>query len=327
MTLYFKEKRILITGASGYIASNLIRILKDCECTLVRLDRRNPPPVSSGKAKFEDITGDIQDSSIFKAAVQDVDIVFHFAGQTSLYWAEKNPIEDLNINVVPMLHLLEACRETSRRPTVLFSGTATQLGLPPSLPVDESLSDSPISIYDIHKLMAENLLLYYARRGFVRGATLRLANVYGPGPKSSSTDRGILNMMVRRALADEPLTIYGTGEYLRDYIYVEDVVQAFIHAAVHIDRVSGRYFILGSGDGVTLKEAINLVADRTALRTGKKVPVEHIDPPSPLHPIEFRNFVADPRSFKEAADFRIKYSLIEGIDSTIDSFDNSRQQT
>lgn len=323
MTSYFKGKRILITGASGYIASNLIHSLKNIDCTLVRLDRRTPPPVYPGRAEIVDITGNIQDSRVFEPALRDVDIVFHLAGQTSLYSAEKKPLDDLKVNVVPMLNLLETCREIGRQPTIIFAGTATEVGIPSSLPVNETHRDCPISIYDIHKLMAENYLIYYAQKEIVRGAALRLANVYGPGPESSSADRGVLNMMIRRALADEPLNIYGTGEYLRDYIYVEDVVQAFVEAAVHIDRVSGKYFVIGSGEGKTLKEAVKLVAERAALKTGKKVPIKHIDPPSPLHPIEFRNFIADPQRFIQAAGFKIKYSLIEGIDRTISSFDNS----
>lgn len=319
----FQGKRILITGASGYIASNLIHSLNDFDCTLVRLDKRTTPPVHPGRAEIVDITGNIKDSRVFEPALRDVDIVFHLAGQTSLYSAEDRPIDDFKVNVVPMLNLLETCRETGGQPTIIFSGTATEVGIPSSLPVNETHRDCPISIYDIHKLMAENYLIYYARKEIVRGAALRLANVYGPGPESSSAERGVLNMMIRRALADEPLNIYGTGEYLRDYIYVEDVAQAFIEAAVHIDRVNGKYFVIGSGEGKTLKEAVNLVAERAALKTGKRVPIKHIDPPSPLHPIEFRNFIADPQRFFQATGFKINYSLIEGIDRTISSFDNS----
>lgn len=320
MISYFRGKRILITGASGYIASNLIHSLKNINCTIIRLSRKSKLPTLSGRANVVDMTGDIRDRNIFERALEDVDIVYHLAAQTSLYLADKNPLDDLDVNVVPMLNLLETCRERGWQPTIIFSGTATEVGIPKSLPVNETHQDCPASIYDMHKLMAEKYLIYYAQQGILHGTALRLANVYGPGPESSSKDRGVLNMMIQKALADEPLNIYGTGDYLRDYIYVEDVVQAFIAAAAHIDRVNGKYFVIGSGEGKTINQAVKLVADRVALKTGSRVPVRHVDPPSPLHPIELRNFVADPQFFIHATDLKINYSLIEGIDRTIISF-------
>lgn len=323
MISHFRGKRILITGASGFIASNLIHLLKNMNCTIIRLSRKSKLSTVSGMANIVDMTGDIRDSNIFERALEDVDIVYHLAAQTSLYLAEKNPLDDLELNVVPMLNLLETCRDRGWQPTIIFSGTVTEVGIPKSLPVNETHRDCPVSIYDMHKLMAENYLIHYARQGIVQGATLRLANVYGPGPESSSTDRSVLNMMIRKALANEPLNIYGTGEYLRDYIYVEDVVQAFVEAAIHIDRVNGKYFVIGSGEGKTINQAVKFVADRVALKTGKRVPVRHVDPPSLLHPVEFRNFVADPQLFIDASGLKINYPLIEGIDRTISSFGHS----
>jgi len=129
-------------------------------------------------------------------------------------------------------------------------------------------------------------------------------------------------MMIRKALTDEPLDIYGKGEYLRDYIYIEDIVQAFIKAAIHIDRVNGKYFVIGSGKGKTINQVVNLVADRIALKTGKRVSVRHVDPPLPLHPIEFRNFIANPRLFMDSTGWKPNFSLVEGIDYTIGSFGN-----
>lgn len=323
MISYFRGKHILITGASGYIASNLINLLKNMHCTIIRLSRKSKLSTVSGMANVVDITGDVRDSNIFGSVLEDVDIVYHLAGQTSLYLADKNPLDDLEANVGPMLNLLETCRDRGWQPTIIFSGTVTEAGITESLPVNEAHRDCPASIYDMHKLMAENYLIYYARQGIVQGTSLRLANVYGPGPKSSSTDRGILNTMIRKALANEALNIYGTGEYLRDYIYIEDVVQAFIQAAIHIDRVNGKYFVIGSGEGKTINQAVRLVTDRVAQKTGKRVPIRHIDPPSTLHPVEYRNFVADPRLFIDTTDLKINYSLIEGIDHTINSFVSS----
>ena len=196
----------------------------------------------------------------------------------------------------------------------------TEAGIPTRLPVDETHPDTPITIYDLHKLMAESYLKYYSGQGIIQGAILRLANIYGPGPKSSSADRGVLNVMVRKALNGEPLTVYGKGDYLRDYVYVEDVARAFLMAGANIEPVNSQHFVIGSGQGCTLAEAFNLVAERVALKAGQPVPVTHVEPPTPQSPIEARNFVADTTRFWQATGWKARVSLTEGIDRTIDVF-------
>jgi nucleoside-diphosphate-sugar epimerase len=317
----FADKNILITGGAGYLATNLIAQLHETDCRITRIGRpgaKFAPLV--GKFSFHDIEADIRERVIWDSLLDDIDIVFHFAAQTSVYVAEQDPPADLTVNVMPMMHMLETCRKKRLKPIILFSGTVTEVGLPEHLPVNEDCSDHPITVYDLHKLMAENYLKHYTAAGIVRGAVLRLANVYGPGPKSSSTDRGVLNMMINKAIHGQALTVYGDGKYLRDYVYVEDVVQAFLNAVVNIDTVSGKHFVIGSGNGNTILQAINLVAERVAMKTGKRVPVVNIEPPSLLSPIEFRNFVADTHQFTKTTGWRAKWNLHEGIDATIQAF-------
>ena len=127
-------------------------------------------------------------------------------------------------------------------------------------------------------------------------------------------------MMVRRALSGEALTIYGDGNFIRDYIYVEDVASAFIMAASNIDQVNGAHFIIGSGDGHTIAEALHLVAASVERKTGRCVQVLHVDPPATLSPIEKRNFVAATDRFTAATNWRSKVTLQEGIDRVIDDF-------
>jgi nucleoside-diphosphate-sugar epimerase len=316
---YFAGKKILVTGASGYLATNLIRSLKNIDCTIVRLSRDSKLLPVKGIVKIVDIAGDICDRETWVRVLENVDIVYHFAAQTSVYAADENPLADLEINVLPMLNLLETCRNMGRQPVVIFSGTVTEVGIPKSLPVNETHEDCPITIYDLHKLMAENYLKYYSQKGIVKGTILRLPNIYGPGPKSSSADRGILNMMMRKALEGELLTVYGKGEFLRDYIYVEDVIAAFLNAAIYITQLNGKHFVLGSGEGHTIDQAINLVADRVAFKTGKRVPVKHINPPIVQSSIEERNFVADTQQFCLATGWKAHYSLIDGIDRTLEA--------
>ncbi len=219
-----------------------------------------------------------------------------------------------------MLYLLEACRRLGKSPIILFSGTVTEAGIPSNLPVSESHPDNPVAVYDLHKLMAENYLKYFVSQDLVRGATLRLANVYGPGPRSSSADRGILNGMIAKALSGEPLTIYGEGKQLRDYVFVEDAARAFLLAVMSIEKTNGRHFVVGSGEGHTFVEAMTKVSEAVARKTGKtKVPLVHVDPPYPLSPIESRNFVADTTLLSSLTGWRARLSLDEGIDRTIEA--------
>ena len=317
---YINGKRLLITGASGYLASNLAKFLKEIPCTVRRITRKPGLTPLNGNAIFEDIQGDIRDSSLWDRAMEEVDIVFHFAGQTSVYAADKDPVCDYQANVLPMLLMLEACKKNDVHPDILFAGTSTIVGLPEELPVNETFPDQPITIYDAHKLMAETYLKYYARMGLARGVTLRLTNVYGSGPKSSSEDRGILNMMINRALSGKNLTVYGEGKFIRDYVYVDDVLLAFLVALVNMDQLNEKHFVIGSGEGNSISKALHQVADRVAQKMGIGVKVDHIQPPTGLSPIEGRNFIADPRSFTEITGWEPQYSLSEGIDRTLDFF-------
>lgn len=322
MTVMMLEaKHILITGGTGYLATSLVTQLQNIDCCITRLSRPGArfTPLTV-KGQIQDIEGDVRDRVVWETALTNVDFVLHLAAQTSVYVAEQNPLADLDSNVLPILHLLETCRDKKICPTILFSGTATEVGWTASLPVSESHSDHPITVYDLHKWIADKYLCHYARERIVNGVVLRLANVFGPGPKSSSAERGMLNMMIRKALRGEALTIYGDGNYIRDYIYVEDAARAFLDAAAAAEHLNGQYFVIGSGRGHTVAQAIHLVAERVERKTGRRAQVMHVPPPASLSLIETRNFVADPARFIQATGWQANITLIEGIDRTIDYF-------
>lgn len=317
---HFTGKQILVTGANGYIATNLIEALKDVECSVVRLSRKSNLQPVDGVANIVDVQGDIRDEKIWKEALNGTEIIYHFAAQTSAYIGEEKPFDDFQSNVMPMIRLLEICQNQLCKPSVIFSGTVTETGITKHVPVNEDRQDKPATIYDLHKLMAENYLKYYSEKEIVQGVILRLANVYGPGPKSSGKDRGILNLMIRKALDGSSLSVYGAGKQIRDYIYIDDVVRAFLVAASNIGKTRGQHFVIGSGVGFSVSDAINLVAERVYDKTGIRAEVTHIKPPSALSLIEERIFIADISRFSLCTCWKPEIPLIDGIDRTIDFY-------
>ena len=310
---WYRGKTVVVSGASGYIAASLVERLAGVAAKVVRLSRKALPSLTG----CFDMTGDYADPELWRRALSDADTVFHLAAQTSFYKAASDPDADFQANVAPMRALLESCRRAARRPFIVFAGSATQAGLPRRTPVDENQPDEPITVYDLHKLLAEKLLEGYVRQDWARGTALRLPNVYGPGPGSSSSDRGILNAMLARALRGERLSVYGTGEAVRDYLYIDDLSAAFLAAGKGEDALNGRHFILGSGRGVSLLESFRLAAERVEAATGARVEVACVPEPPGLSPIEARKFTADSSAFRAATGWSAKIPLEDGLDRSI----------
>ena len=291
---FYRGKHILITGASGYIAWNLLRTLVCFDCTIICLSR-NVQRIdrSSGRASITYVQGPYQDSQVIQDVMVDTDIIFHMASQTSVRCAEIDPLDDYEANVRPMHLLLEACRSKQVQPTIIFSGTSTQCGIHEDTYVGRSVVDKPITTYDFHKLQAEQLLKYYISRGWGQGVSLRLTNVYGPGPKSSNSERGVLNAMIRKALSGQALVVYGSGQNIRDYIFIDDVVLAFLTAPLSIKSTSGEHFLVGSGIGTMIIDAMKLVLKLVQQKTNQSISLRSVPEPIDFSAIDRRNFIAD----------------------------------
>jgi nucleoside-diphosphate-sugar epimerase len=315
----FEGRRIVVTGGSGFLATALIGRLMRVKCRILRVLRpqAQAAELPPGLAACDERRGDLGQREFCAGVVAGADYLFHFAAQTSVYVAEKDPAADRLANVEPMRQMLEACGDAGARPFILFAGSATQCGLPERKRINESVPDQPVTAYDRHKLEAESLLERAVSSGSARGTTLRLANIYGPGAARGSADRGVLNRMMQRALRGEALTLYGEGAELRDYLYIDDVVDAFFAAAVSAVKTDGRHFLLGSGDGRSLAEAFGLVANRAERLTGKKAAIVRVDAPAGLSPIETRSVAVDAARFRAATGWMPRVPFAEGIDRTL----------
>lgn len=319
MELDYRGRSVTVTGGGGYLGASLIAALTSLPRAprrIVRISRRALEPLSG----VTDVTSDVRDPVTWSTPTADADVIFHLAATTSVAVAEQNPEESLNNTVLPLMHLAAAASAASRAPHVVLASTSTVHGLPTELPVTEATEIQPVTVYDLHKRFAEEVLFFAMRRGLLTGTALRLGNVYGPSPlPSSAPDRGVLNRVAGAAWAGDPIYTYGGGAYLRDYVFIEDVVRAFLLAGIQ-PAVNGRAYVIGSGNACTLRAAFELIADRVGSATGRMVAV-HDRPWPPESPaIDRRNYVTDSTAFQRDTGWAPSVTLAEGIDRLIATF-------
>lgn len=309
----YAGRRVAVTGAGGYVGSALVNALRQGGASVLRVSRQRLPAIVGTQTW----RGDLEEKSSWAHIVSKSDVIFHLAGNTSVYASISDPGASLRSTVLPVTLLSAAAQELRRCPRVVFASTATVYGMTDSFPVSEDLPPRPITNYDLHKIFAEQQLQLATAQGILEAVSLRLGNVYGPSEASSSSgDRGVLNRITRAALEGATLSVYGGGAYIRDYVYIDDVVRAFMAAGV-AEEVRGRTFNVASGRGVRIIDAFRLVADRVAKATQTRVEVEAVAWPAGTDEIEFRNFIADVRALSEATGWQPRVQLEEGIDALI----------
>lgn len=289
----YSGKKILITGASGFLGHAMLQALSQVPCYLRALTR-TPASISvnSGAAHVEVLHWDAHAPSCWSDYINECDVVFHFAAQTSMRTAIQQPDRDAEINTQPVMDMIQACRSQRRPVSIVFASTASIFGCPPTLPVHEDFPDQPLTPYCLHKKLAEGYLKQGAQEGILHAISLRLPNIYGPGREASSKDRSILNRLLEKALRGEPLSVYGEGSEKRDYLFISDTLDAFLRAGLAAPKASGNFYVIGSGKARTLRESIESLQRIAFELTGKSSALKTVNPVD-LLVIETRNYEAD----------------------------------
>ncbi|MEX2113058.1 MAG: NAD-dependent epimerase/dehydratase family protein [Pirellulales bacterium] len=312
----YRERNVLITGGLGFLGSNLAIRLVRLGARVTIVDSLVPQfggnffNIAPIRDQLTLNISDMRDANSLDVLVQGQEYIFNLAGQVSHGDSMRDPQLDLAVNCVSTMNLVEACRKHNPRARLLYTSTRQVYGCPQKLPVAEDHPTVPIDVNGINKLAAEYYHLLYDRTYGVRSTVLRLTNTFGPRQQIRSNRQGFATIFLRQALKGETISLYGGGRQLRDFNYVDDVVNALLLAAA-TDACFGQVFNLGSSRAYSLIEFVE------TLKAFCTFPVESTPFPDDKRIIDIGDYYGDFSKFRQATGWSPQVDLREGLDKTI----------
>ena len=267
----------LVTGGTGFIGSNLVRALVRGGWT-VRVLSRGTTVCRDLPDDVEIMQGDVGDRNAVRRAVQGVNTLFHFASTTNPATAHGHAIYDVESNLISAIRLLDAAQVEGVQRVVFASSGGTVYGRVLRVPVAESHPTDPICSHGIVKLSVEKYLHVFQRQGGPAYTVLRYANPYGPG-QSASRAQGAVAVIAGRILQRQPIEIFGDGSVVRDFIYIDDLVDATLRAA-QSEAARNEIFNIGSGVGVSIRTVVEKIEQASGLKAeARHLPARAFDVP------------------------------------------------
>jgi UDP-glucose 4-epimerase len=316
----FKAKRVLVTGGLGFIGSNLTIRLVELGARVTIVDNMMPRlggNLSNVKKIADHIHinfSDVRDSHSMDYLVKDQEFIFHLAGQVNHVDSIRNPIQDLDINCRGTLVLLESCRQYNRDVKIIFAGTRGEYGSSVKLPVAEDHPTNPKGIYAVTNLTAEKMILVYHDVHKTPATCLRITNTYGPRHQMAHDEYGVLNWFIRKALDDEMVPVFGDGRILRDFLYVDDLVDCFLQVAT-CDPAYGEVFNVGSGIPISFIELAKKI-----VKIAGKGKVAFTEFTQERKEVEPGDYYTDISKIKRLVGWEPKIGLEDGLRKTVEFY-------
>ena len=314
---FYRGRRVLITGGLGFIGSNLARSLVDLGADVLIVDSLLPDYGGNlfNVAGIEDRVriniADIRQGTTMNHLVRGRDVIFNLAGQVSHIDSMRDPHTDLEINCRSQLTILEACRQYNPHTKVVFAGTRQIYGRAERLPVDETHLVRPTDINGINKAAGEYYHMVYNNVFGVRACSLRLTNVYGPRQLIRHNRQGFIGWFIRRAIEGGEIQVFGDGSQIRDFVYVDDVADAFLRAGVS-DATNGDVFNVGGRQPITHRDLVGLL-----IATAGGGSVRFVEWPEEKRRIDIGSFYSDSSKFRRVTGWEPVVDLEEGFGRTL----------
>ena len=256
-----REPTCVVLGGGGFLGVNLCRRLVSSGARVRAFGRRSPFPQDLAGVDWQQ--GDFCDASALASAISSCEIVFHLIHTYMPQSADLNMVEDVRQNVISSLALLEISRKLKVKRIIFVSSGGTVYGLTPHVPTPETAPSDPISAYGISKLAIEKYMHLFEHHYGLSYRVLRVANPFGPF-QLPGKNQGVIATLISSALHNKGFEIWGDGSAIRDYIYVEDVIDALLLAAT--DESEERIFNIGSGQGRDLNQIIAEIEENLGIK-------------------------------------------------------------
>ena len=261
----YRNSKVLVTGGLGFIGSNLALRLARAGARVTVVDSAVPGcganrhNLAAAGGDVRVIMADIAGAASFAAEIRGCSVIFNLAGEVSHIHSMRDPSRDAALNSTAQLRFLEECARHAPGVRVVYASTRQIYGAPRYLPVDESHPIQPIDFNGIHKYAATAYHLLWSSMGRIDGRVLCLTNVYGPRMALHLTCQGFLGNFVRRALLRQPIEVFGDGRQLRDPVYVDDAVEAFLLAGAS-QAAHSRLWNVGGGGTLALARIASMIS-------------------------------------------------------------------
>ncbi len=296
---------VAVVGAAGFIGAHAVRKLSGISKELRCFSRRPPATYDASGSKW--IGGSIADRDALMEAIGGCEAVIHLASASTPMSASKDMVAAAAEGVLASLRLFEACVAAGVKRVIFISSGGTVYGIPALVPTPEDAPTDPISAYGVGKLAVEHYLKVIRRQHGLDYRILRVSNVYGP-LQNASRNQGVIASFVERALQEQPLEIWGDGKIVRDYVYVDDVVDAIAKVVGH--QGENRIFNIGSSEGLSLLDIASLLGGLL----GRPLPCRHHAAGQHDVPVS----ILDCSRAKAELDWKPRTRFLDGLRQTVE---------